>query len=200
MLIGDFNYPDIDWITHTVKSGATAEINRFLECLDDNFVTQHVTEPTLSNAVLDLVMTRDPDLISSVSVTEPLGGNDHNMVTFVIHHQREIADNVKEVRDYLKANYDKIRSELASKNWDELLVGSADKCWFCFKEIIFDLERRYIPLKKCTRNKRKKHMWMTWKISRLVKKKQRLFAKYKNAYKSAAMEAERVDMLQKKIQ
>jgi len=63
-------------------------------------------------------MTRDPDLISSVNVMEPLGGSDHNMVTFVILHQLEMADNVKEVRDYSKANYDKIRSELASKNWD----------------------------------------------------------------------------------
>ena len=195
VLIGDFNYPDVDWVTHTVKPGATAETSRFLDCLEEHFVTQHVTEPTRSNAVLDLVMTRDPDLISSVNVTEPLGGSDHNMVTFVVHHQREISVNVKEVRDYQKANYDKIRSELASKNWDELLVGSTDECWYCFKEVILDLERRYIPLKKCTGNKRKKPMWMTWKASRLVKKKQRLYAKYKNAehpaYKSAAKEAKR---------
>jgi len=31
-------------ITHTVKPGATAETNRFLECLDDNFAIQHVTK------------------------------------------------------------------------------------------------------------------------------------------------------------
>ena len=45
VLIGDFNYPDIDWTSHTVNPGATAETNRFLDCLDDNFVTQHVIEP-----------------------------------------------------------------------------------------------------------------------------------------------------------
>ena len=194
-LIGDFNYPDIDWITHTVKPGATAETSRFLECLEENFVTQHVTEPTRSKAVLDLVMTRDPDLISSLNVIEPLGGSDHNMVTFVIHHQGEIAVNSKEVREYAKADYDKIRGELASMDWDELLVGTADECWYCFKEVILDLERRYIPLKKCTGHKRRKPMWMTWKASRLVKKKQRVFAKYKNAehpaYKLAAKEAKR---------
>ena len=42
----------------------------FLEYLDDNFVTQHVVEPTRGTAVLDLVLTRDPDQISSVDVTE----------------------------------------------------------------------------------------------------------------------------------
>jgi len=72
-------------------------------------------------------MTSDPDLISSVNVMELLGGIDHNMVTFVIHHQREIADNVREVREYSKANYDKIRSELANIDLDVLLVGSADE-------------------------------------------------------------------------
>ena len=195
VLMGDFNYPDIDWVSHTVNPGATAETNRFLECLDDNFVTQHVTEPTRSKAILDLVMTCDPDLIGSVSVMEPLGDSDHNMVTFVIRHQREVVNDIKEVRDYSKANYDKIRSELACMDWDELLVGSADDCWYYFKEVLLDLERRYVPLKKFTGNKRRKPMWMTWKASRLVKRKQRLFAKYKNAehpaYKSAAKEARR---------
>ena len=100
------------------------------------------------------------------------------MVTFVVHHQRDIVNNLKEVRDYSKASYDKIRSELAGIDWDELLIGSPDDCWSCFKDIILDLERRYIPLKKCTGNKRKKPMWMTWKASRLIKRKQRLYAKY----------------------
>ena len=140
-------------------------------------------------------MTRDPDLIGTVSVMEPLADSDHNMLTFVIHHQLEIANNVKEVREYSKANYDKIRSELADIDWDELLVGSADECWYCFKDVLLDLERRYVPLKQYTGNKRRKPIWMTWKASRLVKRKQRVFAKYKDAehpaYKSAAKEAKR---------
>jgi len=121
--MGDFNYPDIDWITQTVNPGATAETHRFLECLDDNFVTQHVTEHRRSKAVLDLVMTRDPYIISSVNVMEPLGGSDHNMVTFVVHHQRDIGNNVKEVRDYSTASYAKIRSELASTGTSCWLVA-----------------------------------------------------------------------------
>ena len=63
------------------------------------------------------------------------------------------------------------------------------------KDIILDLERRYIPLKKCTGNKRTEPMWMSWKASRLIKRKHRLYAKYKTAehpaYKSAAKEAKR---------
>jgi len=66
VLMGDFNYPDIDWAQHSLKPGATAETINFLECLDDGFITQHVVEPTRDTAVLDLVLTDDPDLISSV--------------------------------------------------------------------------------------------------------------------------------------
>jgi len=121
--MGDFNYPDIDWITHTVNPGATAETHRFLECLDDNFVTQQVTKPRRSKAVLDLVMTRDPYIISSVNVMQPVGGSDHNMVTFVVHHQRDIGNNVNKVRDYSKASYAKIRTELASTEMSCWLVA-----------------------------------------------------------------------------
>ena len=72
VLMGDFNYQyqDIDWVHNSVKSGATVDTSGFLECIDDNFVTQHVIEPTRGSAVLDLVLTRDPDQISSVDVTE----------------------------------------------------------------------------------------------------------------------------------
>jgi len=89
VLMGDFSYPYIDWVHNSVKPGATVDTSGFLECLDDNFVTQHVVEPTRGTAVLDLVLTRDPDQISSVDVTETLGSNDHHMVSFVIHHRHE---------------------------------------------------------------------------------------------------------------
>ena len=77
----------------------------FLEYLDDNFVTQHVVEPTRGTAVLDLVLTRDPDQISSVDVTETLGSSDHHMVSFVIHHRHESSKNVRSSQDYLKAEW-----------------------------------------------------------------------------------------------
>ena len=80
-------------------------------------------EPTRDTAVLDLVLTHDPDLISSVNITETLGSSDHHMVSFVIHQQHESSDNARVSRDYLKADYSKIRAELANIDWDVKLMG-----------------------------------------------------------------------------
>ncbi len=45
--IGDFNFPDINWNTlSTTKDNEAAEDNKFLECTQDNFLTQHITKPT----------------------------------------------------------------------------------------------------------------------------------------------------------
>jgi len=43
ILMGDFNYRHIDWSIGACQSGATEECRLFLECLQDGFVTQHVT-------------------------------------------------------------------------------------------------------------------------------------------------------------
>ena len=193
VLMGDFNYPGIDWVNYSVSSGATSECCKFLECITDCFVTQHVMEPTRGMAILDLLLTREPNMISSVSVNEPLGSSDHHMVTCVVHQQQDRCSNVVESRDYLKGDYSRIREELANIDWDTMLTGSANECWTRFKEELQHLEELHIPLRKRKGSKRKKPIWMTWRASKLVRRKQRLFAKYRDkdhpSYKSAAKKA-----------
>ena len=43
IITGDYNYPKIDW-ENTINS--TGIENRFVECLQENFLQQHVTKPT----------------------------------------------------------------------------------------------------------------------------------------------------------
>ena len=52
LIMGDFNYPDIDWETLAATDRASIDAKLFVECLMDNFYTQQVTQP----AVLDLVI------------------------------------------------------------------------------------------------------------------------------------------------
>ena len=46
VLFGDFNYPAINWSSKIVNGSDAAEAEKFMDCIDDNFCTQHVTEPT----------------------------------------------------------------------------------------------------------------------------------------------------------
>ena len=62
--MGDFNYPDIDW---SISYGGSVNSQRFVDCVDEGFLTQHV-DGTCNGAILDLVITNEPEMIDCVTV------------------------------------------------------------------------------------------------------------------------------------
>ena len=46
MLMGDFNFPEIDWITECIDMPDNHPVHSFLTCVQDTFLCQHVYEPT----------------------------------------------------------------------------------------------------------------------------------------------------------
>ncbi|ESN91336.1 hypothetical protein HELRODRAFT_165358 [Helobdella robusta] len=79
LVLGDFNFPDIDWKLR-VCAGSDYKIeNRFLQLIDDRFWLQHVNEPTRYGTnscphVLDLIITSE-DCVSDLQYSSPLGRN-----------------------------------------------------------------------------------------------------------------------------
>ncbi|PKU46235.1 hypothetical protein llap_3459 [Limosa lapponica baueri] len=63
VLVGDFNHPDICWRGYTAKH---LQSRRFLQCINDNFFTQLVEEPTRRGALLDLVLTNKEGLVEDI--------------------------------------------------------------------------------------------------------------------------------------
>ena len=82
ILVGDFNYPNINWSSSIINHESSNNSSRlFLDTLNENFLLQHVLQPTRcrgtqSSNVLDLVITND-DFISSIDYLSPLGKSDH---------------------------------------------------------------------------------------------------------------------------
>ena len=178
LLMGDFNFPDVDWSTASVDASAHPDCKRFLEVVEDCFLTQHVVHPTRGNAVLDLVFTREPDLVSELTVGDQLDNSDHNMILFQIQHQTLDNKNISTSRDYHRGDYDSIRSNLAEVGWDNFLTGTVDDCWLKFKTLLLSLEEQFVPLRN-TLN-RKKPIWMNYKALKSVKRKLKVFTKYKD--------------------
>jgi len=59
------------------------DTNKFLMCLDDYFIKQHILTPTWANAVLDLLLlSTEPGLISDVRVIDRLEESDHGMMAW----------------------------------------------------------------------------------------------------------------------
>ena len=74
-----FNLPDICWKYNTAER---KQSRRFLECVEENFLTQLVSEPTRGGASLDLLFTNIEELVGDVVVKGCLGLKDHEMTEF----------------------------------------------------------------------------------------------------------------------
>ncbi|GAB0180200.1 hypothetical protein GRJ2_000485300 [Grus japonensis] len=63
VLVGDFNLPDVCWKYNTAER---KQSRRFLECVEDNFLTQLVSELTREGALLDLLFVNREGLVGDV--------------------------------------------------------------------------------------------------------------------------------------
>ena len=127
LLMGDLNYPDIDWDTWDSKGDSTDSIEyKFVECLQDNFLYQHITKPTRCRGsdrpnVLDLVLTNEEGMISKLEYFSPLGKSDHCVITFDFKCYMEVKK-YKPIKLFNKGRYQEFREELAKLKWEEILA------------------------------------------------------------------------------
>ena len=84
VLVGDFNLPDICWKYITAERKHS---RMFLEVVEDNFLTQLVSEPARGGVFLDLLFTNREGLVGDVVVGDCLGLSDHEMIEFLIHDE-----------------------------------------------------------------------------------------------------------------
>ena len=187
LLMGDFNYPGVDWLGGNHGGGASPEGVLFAECLEDNFYEQFVKEPTRGGNILDLVITNEQGLMGELSVEAGLGSSDHGLVKWNIYVGVERREDSRESRDYKRADFDGMRAELRSVDWVGLLKGDVEEDWTCFKDLLRDLERRFVPVRKS--GGPRKAVWMTYKARKAVMNKRKVFAKHKDGGHPRCVEA-----------
>ena len=89
LLLGDFNYRNIDWqnwYTLSENTNSNSPDTKFKEGIRDNFLFQHVTLPTrgrLGNK-LNILFTNEKGMIDDIVYESPLGKSDHSVhvITF----------------------------------------------------------------------------------------------------------------------
>ena len=107
-IVGDFNLGQIDWTDLTGNS----ESEDFLETIQDCFLSQHITEPTRGNNILDLVLSNRENLISNVEVGNELANSDHKEIRFQLDFQGRRKENSTKVPDFRRANFDSLKRQL----------------------------------------------------------------------------------------
>jgi hypothetical protein len=109
ILIGDFNYPGIDWDNLTSDNKSLTFLNT---CIDKNF-SQYVDFPTHSrNNILDLVLSNNDNIVN-VENLGPLSNSDHVMLLITTNFYVK-----NEVNSYVRydwKNADFLKMEIGSE-------------------------------------------------------------------------------------
>jgi hypothetical protein len=133
------------------------------------------------------VITNEQGLIGDLSVEAGLASSDHGLVKWSIYVGSERRDDTKESMDYKRADFEGWRRELTSVDWMSLMNGDIEEDWIRFRDLMRDLERKYVPVKKGGGSR--KAVWMTFRARRAVINKRKVFARHKDSEHPSCREA-----------
>ena len=143
LLMGDFNYPSINWETLECDSAGS----KFMDLVLDNYLCQHVKVPTRDRNVLDLVITSDVNMVENLRVLEHLGGSDHNIITWQLICNVGIGKSKQPVRQYHKADYVGMKKWFEEIDWiKEFIDYGLDGTWDKFCSIINLAVNKFVPM------------------------------------------------------
>ena len=140
LLVGDFNLPHINWYTNHIPKDLMHQT--FLECFSCNGFSQLNNFSTRGDAILDLVLTNEPNLIGNIEIQAPLGAGDHDIILFPLiilpSHLPDSSHTTDPVRNFAKCNFDLINSDLDQIDWNVVFSGctSSDDYWTTFLTVI----------------------------------------------------------------
>ena len=125
ILMGDFNYPQIDWENEACSQ---AQCNKnasvFLENIHLNNLSQVINQPTHYRAqqtptLIDLLISNNPSIIKNVCFSPPFGMSHHSVISFDInvHIPPSKKEGVLKLQ-VDKGNYEEFRQYLHEKDWN----------------------------------------------------------------------------------
>ena len=185
IIMGDFNHGNIKW--NTLQSTGV-EDQKFLCLVQDNFLTQHVFEPTRATRVLDIVLSSQKEFVDNVKIKEPLGSRDHNQMHFNINIKSDRTKVKQCRRDFGKGNYNEIRKSLALIDGnDKMKNKTATECWNILRGELDSAIDSYVPMKKQGKRSKKKHL--SKEAFRKIRHKQHMWRVYKHTGKDTDYDA-----------
>ena len=183
--MGDFNHGNIKWDS---LQSTGVEDQRFLCLVQDNFLTQHVLEPTRAAMVLDIVLSSQKEFVDNVVIQEPLGSIDHNQLHFNINIKSDKTKDRQCRRDFRKGNYKEIRKSLALIYWnDKMKNKTATECWNILRGELDSAIYSYVHMKKQGKRSKKKHL--SKEAFRKIRYKQNMWRVYKHTGKDKDYDA-----------
>ena len=162
LFCGDFNFPSLDWNAEGAIIHESAESNaqKFVDTIDDLFLSQFVIEPTfqLDNKTcintLDLIFSDCPKRISdSICHLPPLGKLDkaHHILRWNFKMKTSNSNNQKQntTKLFNMGNYKEMENFFNNIDWlSEFGQGNVNQCYEIFLTKYQLACEKFIPLKK----------------------------------------------------
>ena len=130
VVMGDFNYREIDWNHWISEAPDEHNSHGFIEAVRDSFLFQHVNFNTRFRdnqrpSLLDLVFSSDELLLSNIEQLSPLGKSDHVSIIFDIQGYTRKHKHCNVNYAYNKGNYEEMNNELSSIDWENEFRGKS---------------------------------------------------------------------------
>ncbi|XP_003738763.1 uncharacterized protein LOC100904743, partial [Galendromus occidentalis] len=147
IVVGDFNLPHISWPNPSIDTSHSRE-NLFVKCCYENNLAQLVIQPTHKDgAILDLLLTTDPDIVSDLLVTTAPVITDHLSLRFSVIMPAVHVHSISSHPDYQRMDEHSIAAVLDRLNW--LLVfdscKSVNDMYNSFVRICSSLIKDFVP-------------------------------------------------------
>ena len=177
VIMGDFNLPVTRW-----GEPFSAHAGRQLyTSLLESSLHQHVMHPTRGNNILDIVLANDENTVKDLKVGPEFSSSDHHSLSFTINFNKTKVNESKEkVPDYRRANYDSLRMQLASINWNSLLeTPDVNKAWEALATTLKETAKLCVPLRNRRNIKNTKPKWWNNEIRCCLLAKREAYHRYK---------------------
>ena len=128
IMVGDFNCNNVKWETFEGDEDERSWGNRLLNLTLENMMIQRVSENTRFRGEdkpsrLDLVFTKEVELIKDINYVCPIGKSDHVILEMMVKGAYEkVRDEThwNKRRNYAKANFPELRNFFENINWGEM--------------------------------------------------------------------------------
>lgn len=187
LICGDFNLPGIIWTDMpTSRGGVDSLPTKFLECLNDCFLFQHVTLPTHHRPgqranTLDLVMTNENDMIVDLEHTAPLGKSDHDCLKFIYRCYASQKGSTRTNWNLNRGDYAALRRRLAEYNFRDLEFIPIDDAWKKLHSAIIESMEATIPKIRFRVDRKRRPQWITAEVLKKIKEKNRMHRAFKRS-------------------
>ena len=186
LLMGDFNYGQIDWKAGLVRGSEHSDAAMFFETIQDLFLYQHVNFPTrfregCISSQLDLVFSSEELMVNNLIASSPLGKSDHVVLEwdFIYGKVNEEENKLQQLKyNFRKGNYTDMAEYLDKMNWEILEDMDVEETWKCIRERVEKLVQEHVPKGKSSTRRNHKVPWWNKSLQKEVKLKQKAWRKY----------------------